>query len=124
MIDARSYMPFYCGAICGADGGHDGRCPHGLGLGSATLDGPPKRATCAQGGRRPVGKTTYNALIMGASYGSLLATKLAMAGHSVKLVCLPAEADAINTKGARVRLSVKGRKDLVEIDSRTLPGKI
>ena len=69
-------------------------------------------------------KTTYNTLIMGASYGSLLATKLAMAGHSVKLVCLPAEADAINTKGARVRLPVKGRKDLVEIDSRKLPGKI
>ena len=45
----------------------------------------------------------YNILILGASYGSLLATKLLMAGHSVKLVCLPAEADAINTDGARVR---------------------
>ena len=35
---------------------------------------------------------TYNILIMGASYGSLLASKLLFGGHSVKLVCLPAEA--------------------------------
>ena len=28
-----------------------------------------------------------NVLILGASYGSLLATKLLMAGHSVTLVC-------------------------------------
>ncbi|SVB32299.1 uncharacterized protein METZ01_LOCUS185153, partial [marine metagenome] len=27
--------------------------------------------------------TTYNILIMGASYGSLLGSKLALAGHSV-----------------------------------------
>ena len=38
---------------------------------------------------------TYNILIMGASYGSLLATKLLFGGHKVKLVCLPAEAEAI-----------------------------
>src|SRR5262249_52719872 len=37
--------------------------------------------------------TTYNILIMGASYGSLLGTKLALAGHTVSLVCLPDEAD-------------------------------
>jgi hypothetical protein len=69
-------------------------------------------------------KTTYNTLIMGASYGSLLATKLLLAGHNVKLVCLPAEVEAINEKGTRVRLPVKGRKDLVEVDSRTLPGTL
>jgi hypothetical protein len=69
-------------------------------------------------------KATYNTLIMGASYGSLLATKLLLAGHRVKLVCLPAEAEAINKNGTRVRLPVKGRKDLVEIDSRTLPGSL
>ena len=34
----------------------------------------------------------YNILIMGASYGSLLASKILFGGHSVKLVCLPAEA--------------------------------
>src|SRR5215813_4161327 len=66
----------------------------------------------------------YSTLILGASYGSLLGTKLAMAGHNVTLVCLPAEVEAINRDGARVRLPVKGRKELVEIDSRTVPGKL
>jgi hypothetical protein len=66
----------------------------------------------------------YNILILGASYGSLLATKLLLAGHTVKLVCLPAEADAINTNGTRVRMPVKGRDGLVEVDSRKLPGKL
>src|SRR5215216_138985 len=67
---------------------------------------------------------TYNILIMGASYGSLLASKLMFGGHQVNLVCLPAEADLINTEGFRVRLPVKGRKDPVEVDSRKLPGKV
>jgi hypothetical protein len=69
-------------------------------------------------------QTTYKILILGASYGSLLATKLLLAGHTVKLVCLPVEADLINKEGARVRLPIKGRDGLVEIDSRTLPGKL
>jgi hypothetical protein len=68
--------------------------------------------------------TKYNILIMGASYGSLLASKLLYAGHSVKLVCLPAEANLINSEGFRVRMPVKGRKDQIEIDSRKLPGKV
>jgi hypothetical protein len=68
--------------------------------------------------------TTYEILIMGASYGSLLAAKLLLAGHNVRLVCLPAEADLINKDGARVRMPVKGRDGLVEIDSRKLPGKL
>jgi len=67
---------------------------------------------------------TYNILIMGASYGSLLASKLMFGGHKVTLVCLPAEADLINSEGFRVRIPVKGRKDPVEIDSRKLPGKV
>jgi hypothetical protein len=66
----------------------------------------------------------YNILIMGASYGSLLASKLLFGGHSVKLVCLPAEADLINAEGFRVRMPVRGRKDPIEIDSRKLPGKV
>jgi hypothetical protein len=65
----------------------------------------------------------YKVLILGASYGSLLGTKLAMAGHEVTLVCLPAEAEAINRDGALVRLPVKGREP-VEIRSKVLPGKI
>src|SRR6195256_4426411 len=68
--------------------------------------------------------TKYKILIMGASYGSLLGTKLALAGHAVHLVCLPAEADLINKEGAIVRMPVKGRDGLVEINSRKLPGKM
>jgi hypothetical protein len=66
----------------------------------------------------------YKILILGASYGSLLATKLCLAGHTARLVCLPAEADLINQEGARVRMPVKGRDGLVEVDSRKLPGKL
>jgi len=57
----------------------------------------------------------YNVLILGASYGSLLATKILAGGHNATLVCLPAEVDAFNTAGARVRMPVKGRKDPVEL---------
>ena len=66
----------------------------------------------------------YKILIMGASYGSLLGAKLALAGHTVKLVCLPPEVEAINRDGARVRMPVRGRKDQVELDTRKLPGKL
>lgn len=66
----------------------------------------------------------YKILIMGASYGSLLGTKLALAGHSVHLICLPAEADLINQEGAIVRMPVKGRDGLIEINSRKAPGKL
>jgi hypothetical protein len=63
-------------------------------------------------------------LILGASYGSLLGIKLAMAGHHVTLVCLPQEAELINSQGAIVRMPVKGRAGLVEVNSRACPGKI
>lgn len=66
----------------------------------------------------------YNILILGASYGSLLASKLLFGGHKVTLVCLPAEADLINAEGFRVRMPIRGRKDQIEIDSRKLPGKV
>ncbi|HXL64362.1 MAG TPA: hypothetical protein VN938_04820 [Xanthobacteraceae bacterium] len=68
--------------------------------------------------------TGYNILIMGASYGSLLASKLLFGGHNIKLICLPAEADLINAEGFRVRLPVRGRQAPVELDSRKLPGKV
>src|ERR1700674_4035486 len=67
---------------------------------------------------------TRKILILGASYGSLLGVKLALAGHEVTLVCLPQEAALINAKGAVVRMPVKGRKGLVEVNSRLLPGKL
>jgi len=66
----------------------------------------------------------YNILILGASYGSLLASKILFGGHNVTLVCLPAEADLINAEGFRVRMPIRGRKDHVEIDSRKLPGRV
>jgi hypothetical protein len=67
---------------------------------------------------------TYNILLMGASYGSLLASKLLFGGHSIHLVCLPAEAELINAEGFKVRLPVRGRKDPVLLESRKLPGKV
>ena len=66
----------------------------------------------------------YNILLMGASYGSLLASKILFGGHTIHLVCLPAEADLINADGFRVRLPVRGRKDPVVLDSRKLPGRV
>ena len=67
---------------------------------------------------------TYNILIMGAAYGSLLASKMLFGGHKIHHVCLPAEADLINAEGFRVKLPVRGRKDPVLLDSRKLPGKV
>jgi len=66
----------------------------------------------------------YNVLILGASYGSLLATKLLFGGHKITMVCLPAEVEAFNSEGARVRLPIRGRKEPIELDSRNLPGKL
>lgn len=63
-------------------------------------------------------------LILGASYGSLLATKMALAGYAVTLVCLPDEADVINREGTLVRLPVRGRDELIDIASKDLPGQV
>src|SRR4029077_7253267 len=67
---------------------------------------------------------TYNVLTFGAAYGSLLATKLLFGGHKITMVCLPAEIEAFNSGGARVRLPIRGRKEPVELDSRKLPGSL
>ena len=66
----------------------------------------------------------YKILILGASYGSLLASKIMFGGHDVKLVCLPAEADLINSEGFRVRMPIRGHEQPLLIDSRSLPGKV
>ncbi|MEL6774845.1 MAG: hypothetical protein AAFP23_08780 [Pseudomonadota bacterium] len=66
----------------------------------------------------------YSILILGASYGSLLGMKLALAGHHVTLVCLPAEQEAINTNGAMVRMPIRGREGLVELRSAEAPGSL
>ena len=39
----------------------------------------------------------YKILIMGASYGSLLGTKLAMAGHDTHLICLDRKSTRLNS---------------------------
>jgi hypothetical protein len=67
---------------------------------------------------------TQKVLIMGASYGSLLASKLLFGGHDVTLICLPAEVEAINADGIRVKMPIRGRSAPVEIHSKKLPGKL
>jgi hypothetical protein len=66
----------------------------------------------------------YKILLLGASYGSLLASKLLFGGHSIHLVCLPAEADLINAEGFKVRLPIRGRSEPVLLESSKLPGKV
>ena len=63
-------------------------------------------------------------LILGASYGSLLGTKLAMAGHDVTLVCTAETADLINDRGTEVRVKLKGEDDHRAILSADLAGKV
>src|SRR6516164_663334 len=67
---------------------------------------------------------TYNVLMMGAAYGSLLATKLLFGGHKITLICLPAEIEAFNSDGAHVRMPIRGRMEPIELDSRKLPGSL
>jgi hypothetical protein len=63
-------------------------------------------------------------LVFGASYGSLLGAKLALAGHRVNLVCRAQGAALINAEGVIVRIPVKGRDGLVELRSRELAGEV
>jgi hypothetical protein len=72
----------------------------------------------------PAKPTSYKILLLGASYGSLLASKLLFGGHSIHLVCLPAEADLINAEGFKVKLPIRGRAEPVLLESRKLPGKV
>jgi hypothetical protein len=63
-------------------------------------------------------------LILGASYGSLLSTKLLMAGHRVSLVCTKPTAELITREGTLVRFPIKGRESLLDIASKQLPGSL
>lgn len=65
-----------------------------------------------------------NILILGASYGSLLSTKLLMAGHNVTLVCLPEEASLINDKGTFVSIKLRGEEEPRVIASKDQPGQV
>ena len=66
----------------------------------------------------------FNIMILGASYGSLLGAKFALAGHDVHLVCLPDEANAINIDGVKLRMPVRGRDEPVLVDSLRFDGNI
>lgn len=66
----------------------------------------------------------YKTLILGASYGSLLGCKFALAGHHSTLVCTEPTARLINKSGITVRFPVRGYEQLVEVQSSGLPGEI
>src|SRR4029077_16042836 len=65
-----------------------------------------------------------NILILGASYGSLLATKLLMAGHHATLVCRKKTAELINREGTVVRIRLRDEATHRSIPSSDLPGKL
>src|SRR5260370_20167652 len=63
-------------------------------------------------------------LLLGASYRSLLGTKLLLAGPRVSLVCTRPTAELINREGTLVRFPIKGRDSLLDIASKQLPGAL
>jgi len=63
-------------------------------------------------------------LILGASYGSLLGTKMLMAGHDVTLVCRARTAALINAEGTEVRIKLRGEDEHRAIRSADLPGRL
>jgi hypothetical protein len=65
-----------------------------------------------------------NILILGASYGSLLSTKLLMAGHNCTLVCRARTAELINRDGTEVRIKLRDEAVHRAIFSRDLPGNV
>ncbi len=67
---------------------------------------------------------SFNTLILGASYGSLLGCKMALAGHQATLVCTAPTAELINESGTIVRFPVRGLDEPVIVKSAGLPGKI
>ncbi len=63
-------------------------------------------------------------LILGASYGSLLSTKLLMAGHDATLICRDETAALINAEGTLVRIKLRDEDEHRVIDSNDQPGKV
>ena len=63
-------------------------------------------------------------LILGASYGSLLSTKLLMAGHDVTLICRTDSAALINKEGTEVRIKFRDEEWHRCIQSKDLPGRL
>ena len=67
---------------------------------------------------------SYKILILGASYGSLLGTKLLMAGHDVTLVCRKTTSQIINQKGTEVRIKLLNETEHRILRSSEFPGKV
>jgi hypothetical protein len=67
---------------------------------------------------------SFRILILGASYGSLLGTKLLMAGHDVSLVCRAGTAQLINDEGTDVRIRLRGEDSHRSIRSQDQPGRL
>ena len=63
-------------------------------------------------------------LVLGASYGSLFATKCLMAGHDATLVCRAETADLINAAGTEVRLKLRDEDTHRTFHSHMLPGTL
>jgi len=61
-------------------------------------------------------------LVLGASYGSLFATKCLMAGHNVTLICTSRTAELINSQGTEVRIKLRGEDEHRSIRSRDYKG--
>ena len=66
----------------------------------------------------------YRILILGASYGSLLGTKLIAAGHDVTLVCRAETAALINDKGTEVRIKLRDEDAHRSFFSKELSGAL
>ena len=65
----------------------------------------------------------HKILILGASYGALLGTKLAAAGHDVALVCRAETAKLINAEGTEVRIKLRDEEAHRSFFSRDLAGR-
>lgn len=63
-------------------------------------------------------------LIVGASYGSLMAAKAAMAGVAVTLVGHQSEVDAINSKGVHVKIHGRRLGTVFDLHSKLMLGSI
>ena len=70
------------------------------------------------------GKIIMRIMILGASYGSLLSTKLLMAGHDVTLICRSGTADLINAEGTEVRIKLRDEDSHRSFISGDYPGKV
>jgi len=66
----------------------------------------------------------FKILILGASYGSLLGTKLIAAGHDVTLVCRSETAALINAKGTEVRIKLRDEDAHRSFFSNDLSGRM